>query len=236
MYEEHPVFQTPPHGCSIWRYMSFAKFAWLIATESLYFSRLDQHNDEWEGLIAIKPENIEERKYIRFTKYINCWHINDSESDAMWKLYSPAGETVAIKTTVGNLIRSLDSGISVYIGKIDYDEPNIPEGNLYWPVMFKRKPFVHEQELRLCISSAFNDNPPDLIPLERELASLGIDSRSDMELLKCIGDKGIQVHVDLTQLIGEIIICPNSKPFLNESVEYVVKGRVPHARIRKSEI
>lgn len=220
--------------------MSFAKLAWLIARESLYFSRLDQHDDEWEGLIARKPENIEHRKYIRFTKYINCWHINDNESDAMWKLYGPAGETVAIKTTVGTLIKSLKSGIPVYIGKINYDEPNIPEGNLYWPVIFKRKPFEHEKELRLCTSSAFNDNPPDLTQLNRELASLGIGNRSDMELLKGIvhkrNPKGIPVHVDVNQLIGEVIICPNSRHFLNESVEYIVKGRVSHARIRKSKI
>ncbi len=236
MYQEHSAFETPPHTCTIWRYMSFAKFAWLIARESLYFSRLDQHDDEWEGLISKKPENIEHRKYIRFTKYINCWHINNNESNAMWKLYGPAGETVVIKTTVGALIKSLKSGIPVYIGKINYKERSIPEGNLYWPVIFKRKPFQHEKELRLCISSAFNDNPPDLTQLKKELVSLGIDNRSDMELLKGIGHKGIPVHVDLKQLIREVIICPNSRHFLNESVEYIVKGKVSHAGIRKSRI
>src|SRR5208282_2647886 len=100
MYKEHPVFKTPFHTCTVWRYMSFTKFAWLMAKESLYFSRLDQHNDQWEGLLP-KNWNIDHLKYARFTKYINCWHMNGSESDAMWKLYgNPAGETIAIKTTV----------------------------------------------------------------------------------------------------------------------------------------
>ena len=236
MYEKHPAFETPPHTCNIWKYMSFAKFAWLIATESLHFLRLDQHDDEWEGLVATKPENIEHRKYIRFTKYINCWHINNSESDAMWKLYGPAGETVAIKTTVGALITSLKSGDPVCIGKMNYKERNIPEGNLYWPVIFKRKPFQHEKELRLCISSPRNDNPPNLTRLKDEFALLGGKNLSEMELLKGIGPKEIPVHVDLTQLISEVVICPNSKEYLSESVDYIVKDKVSHIRVRKSRI
>ena len=235
MCEKHPAFETPPDICTIWKYMSFAKLAWLIATESLHFLRLDQHDDEWEGLVTTKPENIEDRKYIRFTKYINCWHINHTESDAMWKLYGPGGETVAIKTTVGALRTSLQ-GIPVYMGKINYKERNIPKGNLYWPVVFKRKPFQHEKELRLCISSAFNENPPDLTQLKKELTSLGVDNPSDMELLKGIGLKEIKVPIDLNQLIREVIICPNSKPFLMEAVKHIVKSKVSHARIRKSKI
>lgn len=236
MYEEHRAFETPQEACIVWRYMSFAKFAWLIATGYLYFSRLDQHTDEWEGLVSTKPENIQNRKYIRFTKYINCWHINNSESDAMWKLYGPLGETVAIKSTVGALKRSLKSGIPVYIGKVNYKEGKIPDGNLYWPVLFKRKPFQHEKELRLCISSASNDNPPDLTQLKKEFESLGIDNPSDMQLLKYIGPKGIPLGVDLDQLIKEVVICPNSDRFLNKSVEHIIKSKVPHVKIKTSRI
>lgn len=236
MYEKHPAFETPPDSCTIWKYMSFAKLVWLITTESLHFLRLDQHEDEWEGLVARKPENIEHRKYIRYTKYINCWHINHTESDAMWKLYGPGGETVAIKTTVGALKESLQSSIPVYMGKISYNERNIPEGNLYWPVIFKRKPFRHEKELRLCISSASNANPPDLTQLKKELTSLGVDNPSDMELLKGIGLKEIKLHIDINQLIGEFVICPNGKQYISEAIKHIVKDRVSHVRIKKSKI
>lgn len=236
MYKKHSAFETPPDSCTIWKYMSFAKLAWLITTESLHFLRLDQHDDEWEGLVATKPEHIEQRNYIRFTKYINCWHINNTESDAMWKLYGPGGETVAIKTTVGALKKSLQSDIQVYIGKISYNEHYIPEGNLYWPVIFKRKPFLHEKELRLCISSASNNNPPDLTQLKKEFTSLGLDNPSDMELLKGIGIKEIKVQIDINQLIRKVVICPNSKQYLAEAVKNIVKGRVSHAGVRKSKI
>jgi hypothetical protein len=235
MYQEHSAFVTPPDAFTIWRYMSFTKFAWLIANESLYFSRLDQHDDEWEGLVSSMPQDIQHRKYVRFTKYINCWHISDDESDAMWKLYGPPRETVAIKTTVGGLKGSLSSGVPVYMGEVSYEEGNIPEGNLYWPVVFKRKPFRHERELRLCVSSPRNDNPSDFTRLREELTSIGI-IRSEMELLKGIGPTGIPVRVNLNQLIREVVTCPTASLCLNESVEYVTKSRDLHVKIGTSNI
>ena len=236
MYCKHKAFDTPSDNQIIWHYMSFAKFVWLIAKRSLYFLRLDQHDDEWEGLISKKSEDIEQGQYLRFTKYINCWHINNSESDAMWKLYGPAGETIAIKTTVGDLKKSLTSGYPVYIGKINYDKRNIPKGNLYWPIVFKRKPFQHEQELRLCISNDSNNNPPDLTELKKALSSLSIDNKSDIDILKGTGLKDISVSVDVNQLIREVILCPNSKPFLYEAVMFIMKCYIPKTRIRKSKM
>lgn len=228
MYVKHEAFKTPTDDCVIWRYMSFAKFVWLIAAESLYFPRLDQHSDEWEGLVSTTPEKLGERKYIRFAKYINCWHINDNESDAMWKLYGPSGENVAIKSTVGALKISLKDGTPVCIGEVDYREGVPPAGNLYWPVVYKRKAFGHEKELRLCISNPSNDNPPDLGKLKKELVFLGLNELSDMELLKSVGLKGIPIRIDVSQLLKEVVICRSAGPYLYEAVAYILKGKGLH--------
>lgn len=239
MYEEHSAFQTPPHSRIIWRYMSFEKFVWLIAQEKLYFARLDQHDDWWEGLIP-KSWNSQNKKYIRFNAYINCWHMNNSESDSMWKIYgNQNGETVAIKSTVGHLIESLAKlSNSVYIGKIDYTERNMPQGNLYLPVTCKRKEFRHEKELRLCISSDSSFNPPNFSKLKQEFLSLGVE-KSEMELLKDIysewNPKGISVKVDLSKLLREVIMCPDCRGSLKESVDYIVKRKVPGAKIKYSK-
>ena len=34
---------------------------------------------------------------------VNCWHANDVESEAMWRLYADNGKAVAIETTVDAL-------------------------------------------------------------------------------------------------------------------------------------
>jgi hypothetical protein len=195
---------------------------------------LDQHSDEQEGLVSPKPKNIEHRKYIRFSTYINCWHINNNESDAMWKIYGPSGENVAIKSTVGALKTSLKDGTPVCIGKVNYNEDEIPGENLYWPVTFKRKPFRHEEELRLCVSSPGCDNPPNLTQLKKELELLGVNELSDVRLLKGIGPKGISVRVDMSQLLKEVLICPSAKQYLNEAVDHILKSKGHHIRIGKS--
>jgi hypothetical protein len=217
--------------------MSLSKFVWLIAKESLYFSRLDQHDDAWEGLLPYNWNN-EVKKYARFNLYVNCWHMNSSESDAMWKLYgATTGETVAIKTTVGSLIRALEkSPIPVYIGKVRYDERDSPQDCLYWPVICKRQPFRHEKELRLCVSSPSSDNPPDLSQIKKAFQLLGIDNKSDMAILKDIGKKGLQVRVDLENLIREVIVCPDSHPLLLDSLKYILSNKISHKKIKQSLI
>ncbi|MDY0384039.1 hypothetical protein [Trichlorobacter sp.] len=236
MYKQHQAFKLPPETTIIWRYMSFGQFSWLIAHENLYFSRLDQHEDGWEGFM---PRNWDKGKsrYIRFTKYINCWHMNDSESDAMWKCYgSPYGETVAVKTSVNRLIKSLErSSVPVYIGSVDYSESDTLETNLYTPVLFKRKAFQHEQELRLCISSDSCDNPLDFSPVIQQADALGCQI-TEMEFLKAAGEKGACVSVELNQFVDEIVLCPNRKPWLKEAVEYVARPKLPHVRITESVI
>lgn len=45
--------------------------------------------------------------------FVNCWHMNKHESDAMWRLYSMRGQGIAIKSTVGRLARLGESGKQV---------------------------------------------------------------------------------------------------------------------------
>lgn len=176
-------------------------------------------------------------RYIRFTTYINCWHMNGSESDAMWKCYgNQYGETVAIKTTIGKLINALEkSPVPTYIGKIDYSELDSSATNLYTPVLYKRKAFKHEQELRLCVSSNSCDNPPDFSPVIQQADDLGCRI-TETELLKAAAEKGLCVSVNLAQLVKEIVLCPNRKPWLKEAVEYVVKSKLPRVLITESMI
>lgn len=92
--------------------------------------------------------------------HINCWHMNDHENFAMWKVYSePFG--VCIQSTYKNLARSFaDEEYSffrnknIYIGEvkyIDWDSDVIPGNNVFWPVMHKKREFAYENELRCII-------------------------------------------------------------------------------------
>ncbi len=45
-------------------------------------------------------DDTEVHKKIREIHFVSCWHENETESEAMWKLYLKSGDGVAIQTTV----------------------------------------------------------------------------------------------------------------------------------------
>lgn len=174
MYEEHPVFESPTNkDVKVWRYMDFTKFISLLENESLYFARADKFDDPFEGSYSklnvqnrtsvyenipaeiIKQLSMISKKNKEIT-FMSCWNLNDYESAAMWKLYSSSNEGISIQSTFERLTECFQkyTDHSIFIGKveyIDYDKDWLPEGNLFYPFVHKRKSFEHEQEIRAVI-------------------------------------------------------------------------------------
>jgi hypothetical protein len=124
MYEAHPEFTQPSNEqVKVWRYMDFTKFVSLLDSQQLYFTRVDKFDDPFEGSLpkinvaarqhfpdGITPEVREalikvmantgeiNQKWPRFHA-INCWHMNEHESAAMWKLYLKSNEGISIQST-----------------------------------------------------------------------------------------------------------------------------------------
>ncbi|MBI5195024.1 MAG: hypothetical protein HZA10_01735 [Nitrospirae bacterium] len=194
---------------SIWRYMPFNRFESLIK-EGLYFRRLDLLEDSFEGSFSFGNQKIREsimlpasnfdklktfsremRKHI----YISCWHINDCDSYAMWKIYSGrGGERVSIKTTARKLKENLNHVIISQIKYIDYGSYNIPETNLYNIFCYKRKAFDYEKELRAWFIEPEKHN------------------------------KGITRKINVDNLIEEIYIAPNTKGDLMHRIKTLLKN------------
>ena len=103
--------------------MDVARFLTLIHEGKLYFARGHELGDPWEG-VWTKPasDQILSRNSPEFDRQwakefnscalISCWHENDRESVAMWKLYVSGREGVALKTTAGRLERVLTNSAS----------------------------------------------------------------------------------------------------------------------------
>lgn len=94
---------------------------------------------EWGAMGELERKNV----------FVSCWHCNQYESDAMWKLYSAnVKNALAIQTTGRQLFEALGKDPSVEIGKvryIDYTKQFAPINGAYW---YKRKSFEYEQEVR----------------------------------------------------------------------------------------
>lgn len=174
MYKEHRAFEKPnDENIKIWRYLDFTKLVSLLDKQALFFCRADKLLDPFEGSyskanIQLRPkvykgilsEKVQTKlsdiyDYIRKCTIVNCWHISEHESAAMWKLYLKSDEGVAIQSTFKRLVESFNDYLKdVYIGKvkyIDYKTDLIPEGNLFFPYLHKRKSFEYEHELRAII-------------------------------------------------------------------------------------
>jgi len=232
MAEKHPVFEVPDNpNCKIWRYMDFTKFVEMLQNQALFFSRADMLGDPFEGSyskenIRLRPQVYKEMfkkvkqknsvnplkqfaeitKLIRRWTYLNCWHINEHESAAMWKLYSSSKESIAIQSTYQKLFDCLPEK-AFFVGKVtyvDYDKEWIPEGNTFCPFVYKRKSFEHEHELR-----ALHQN----LPHKGKDIVLGLENK----------EFGINVSVNLNQLIENVFIAPNTAEWFNRLVTGVLK-------------
>lgn len=77
----------------------------------------------------------------------------ESQSMLMWSIYTPRPESLAIETTIGNLIASLpETGPEVLIGTLDYGNRETGVINSHNPlaaVWSKWDYYAHESEVRL---------------------------------------------------------------------------------------
>ena len=159
------VFRPPEdQSTKLWRYTDFTKFVSMLVNKGLFFSRIDKLGDRFEGSITKADYQALAQKYTAAVRrattrhtvegmlpriFVNCWHMNEDESDAMWKLYGMTGQAVAIQSTYARLRNWLSE--KIYIGQIEYinyQRDRMPEGPFMHQVVRKRKAFEHERELR----------------------------------------------------------------------------------------
>jgi hypothetical protein len=131
----------------VWRYLTFPKFIHLISYGALWFCRLQELIDEFEGRMPEEPlKKISEshqglKKRFNHPSYhkqidempnrnvqdgrsltaVNCWFIGDEESQIMWDAYVGSPEGVAIRSTIRKIRDNvyLHSDWS-FIGKVEY--------------------------------------------------------------------------------------------------------------------
>jgi hypothetical protein len=137
-------------------------------------------------------------KQIRKEMYVSCWHMNDEESWAMWKLYTSHDESICIRSTYQTLAELLpDACLLGQVKYIDYRRDSFDIGNLLNHIVHKRKSFEHEREARAVVWN-------------HRGAKLPFDS---------VEGRGLIVPVDIRTLIKEIFVSPGSKVMLRQIIE-----------------
>jgi hypothetical protein len=225
-----PGIDEPSDDATIWQYMDFTKLVSILERRELFFVRIDKATDPYEGTLsdfhrlermptyrAQHPERTEEQHQKTFNAFdndvaemirsgkvlINCWHMNEFESAAMWELYAQRNSGIAIKTTYKRLKDTLDKPTSdpIKLALVEYHEGWTPEDNLYHRFLRKRKSFEHERELR------------GILQLDREG-----EGRFDRNQ---ITESGKYVTVDVDTLISNIYVAPKAQARVVDLVKAV---------------
>ena len=235
----NPPVYYPTENYQIVRYMDITKFISILQRRALFFCRLDKLEDKFEGTTAAlnyqrridlrkkrrdvgNPTQTDEEIFQmvkdiyefeikqKAVQTINCWNIFDSESAALWKIYSNFSKGILIKSTISNLINSFSNNKkNIYLSKIeylDYSKEVMPDENFFLSLVHKQKAYSYEQEIRLIYSVSIDDS----------VWSHDWESEETQE--------GVYLNSDIDILIDEIIVGPYSpKWYLNLLEDLLLK-------------
>jgi len=258
MREPHPVFdRNIEANAPVWRYFDFAKFTAMLQRSALYFSRADLLGDPLEGSFtrayaAERDEMIKNPPLGRTSQeqeaifqhnerifsatprqiYVNCWHLGDHESMAMWRGYGAGPYGIAIRATFSQLdstipltvdITGLNTEIPgalgehfkkepIRLGRVQYVDyasltERLPhEFSIYGRLMCKSLAYRHENELRaifaapIVVRSTHGDAPDQATRVD--------------------GAPGIEVQVDLNNLVSSVVVSPLSPSWFVDVVRH----------------
>ena len=173
----------------IYRFLTFPSLMTMLEEKKMPLRKIIKWDDPWElparYLVDVEVFKKKEKEYKVFG---NCW-TKESESDALWRIYSQDCKGVCISSTVGMLKKTIiekHPKISACIAEITYDSvenyllndmfgmqysDKYPQP--YLDVCIKRQAFTHEKEIRFMVHAKETPAPtPDFLTLEK------IDCRS----------------------------------------------------------
>ena len=114
--------------------------------------------------------------------FVSCWHMNDVESYAQWKIYGESPFSMAIVSSFSSLSHAILDSKNIYGSIVSYYDPRCdttPEGNAFYLATYKRNAFIHEKEFRLIYLDhsllESSDQPPDIsisIDLEKMIEKI----------------------------------------------------------------
>jgi hypothetical protein len=191
-YVSRSYLDEPSDGV-IWRYMSLEKLLGILILKSLFFPSahtLREKFDKFEGALTDDELATAEPNVIAFHEkthqkpteqrlFFNCWHMNEAESDAMWKIYV-GNNGVAIKSTVNRLKQCFGvTPLSISLGRILYGKTDDHTEHSVRRFMRKKPAFRHEEEIRLVMYDETSTH---------------------------VGQSGIPIPADVEKLIEKIVV------------------------------
>jgi hypothetical protein len=140
--------------------------------------------------------------------FVNCWHANTGESEALWRLYCPPPMMgVAIETDAKSLTEALGDDPQIRLGRVQYVDFRKAFAGYHDRIYWKRKSLSHEAEVRAVIQHR--------------------DVQDDL---------GVAIPVDLQKLLLSIVPSPFAPVWFAVLVESTMRRFGIEASVARSEL
>lgn len=141
--------------------------------------------------------------FSRERQYVSCWHENENESEAMWRLYSNYMENaIAIKTTYIDLSSSfeIEDRKNIQIGRVRYIDFKRSFSGINKAIWTKNVSFEHEREVRAVYFDFENNDQGKIFKCDLNvlIKSVHVSPKSPRWLRDLINDvnKKFNLHVE----------------------------------------
>lgn len=204
---------------------------------------LENHKEVQE--LRIKQAFAHRRSY-----FINCWHLNEVESLAMWDMYSRKDEGIAIVSSESNFIDAFsDLNNDIFGGVVKYanydsHDFTIDIDNGFNSILYKRVSYDYEREYRLVFWDT--DVTHKYMPMQtvefdsnrNENAFHGRVSmgRSEEDIEKVEPKLSFNAKCDLDKLINEIYVSPSAPSWFFNIVKEIVEKYEINVPVKQSKL
>lgn len=162
----------------VYRIMSMQRILEALQKKELVLVKPKKWDDPFENALLSAPVVTSSGETLEFAAknlvYGQCWTLH-RETDAMWRIYSPDKQGAKIKTSIRKLLNALKDNqetfgeLKCFIGQVKYlykrdllsklSNINLLDTNgsgIAESLLYKRKEFSHEKEVRLIYSGLLN--------------------------------------------------------------------------------
>lgn len=269
MYKYYPLINSPTDYTKIWQYMDLSEFIHLLFSKSLFFCNTRKFGDPFEGSLPEFNNNINGQKEYQISKelihnkknfqksiksktitnwsyqgwknrvLVNCWHMNNSESAAMWNSYSYRNSGIALQSTFQRLKDSIKfCKEEIVIGEVQYLNYRNEwlKESLGWEIFLtKKRPYEYERELRALnivyhnngdnkesLNNSFLKNYRINLPKGQKTTAKKMLSMHNGKILP-IYIPGKHIKIDLDILIENIYISPYVDDYFIDVIQSLIE-------------
>lgn len=178
--------------------------------------------------------------------YVNCWHIKEYESAAMWDIYS-GNSGIVIKSTYDQLKKCFKrrNVLIKQVSYIDFEKEWTGTILQYEALKTKRKSFECEEELRVIIpiddTKVYRllHNPPEwfqklLVKINEDYKNWKLNLRDEIARNYLLG---VYRPIDVDLLIDSIYLSPQAPDYLFKAIKTVLSNmNFGHKKVKRSVI